>query len=366
MDVTQKKPLKKSRILLVLLSVIVTLLALEVICRVWISFLAADEYRLEYSLYSELKPQERRYIPHHYLNYYPNPEYRGKDTYHNSLGYRNDEFPVRKPEGIYRIVAIGGSSTYTIKVEKNEETFTRQLEKILRDKYGYKNVQVINAGVGGYNSWESLINLEFRVLDLDPDLIIVYHGTNDVHTRLVEPSEYSGDNRGRRKQWIEPDVHILEHSALLRILLRKTGITNQVGLRKFVNAQTAYGPFELEGRDPMELLDKNPPIYFRRNLKNMIAVSHANGADIMFATWAHSPHFDDYASTPFYQRGFSENNQVVKEVANEHEIPVFDFAEVMPQDKKYWSDGRHVNKRGARKKAELFAEFINESGLIPR
>lgn len=366
MEDTPKKPLKKNRILLVLLSVVFTLLVLEVICRVWINLLAPDEQRQEYSLYSELKPRERRYIPHHYLNYYPNHEYRANNTYHNSLGYRNDEFPVQKPEGVYRIVAIGGSSTYTIEVGDNEKTFTAQLEKILRDKYGYKNVQVINAGAGGYNSWESLINLELRALDLDPDLVIVYHGTNDVHTRLVEPSLYRGDNSGRREQWEEPGVNILEYSALLRIILRKTGITSQAGLRKFVNAESAYGPFELEGRDPMELLDKNPPIYFRRNLINMVAVSRANGADIMLTTWAYSPHFGGYESTPYYRRGFSENNQAVREVAYEHDVPLFEFADVMPQDKKYWADGRHVNELGARKKAELFAGFINESGIIPR
>jgi lysophospholipase L1-like esterase len=82
-------------------------------------------------------------------------------------------------------VAIGGSTTYTIKVEDDDKTFTQQLEWIIANDYGYRNVEVINAGVGGYTSWESLINLEFRVLNLQPDLIAVYHGVNDIHARLV-------------------------------------------------------------------------------------------------------------------------------------------------------------------------------------
>jgi hypothetical protein len=45
-------------------------------------------------------------------------------------------------------------------------------------------------------------------------------------------------------------------------------------------------------------------------------------------------------------------------------MPFFDFASVMPKDKKYWRDGRHVNALGAEKMAELFAEFIHENGLI--
>ncbi len=352
------------KIIIVLISIIFTLLTLEVLSRIWLNFFVSEEDRFEYSLHSYLRPDNQRYIPHHYLNYYPNPKYKRGKTYHNSLGYRNDEFSIKKPEGVFRIVAIGGSSTYTISVKDNEKIFTSQLERILQDKYGYDNVKVINAGVGGYNSWESLINLEFRVLDLDPDLIIIYHGTNDVQTRFVDPKSYSGDNSGRRKQWRSPNIPILEQSALFRILLRNSGITSQVGIGNFVDSNTSYKPNSVIDKDPFGLLKKNPPVYFERNLNNMVAVSRANGAEIMFATWAHSPNFGDYASTPHYEQGFRENNEVAKEVAQINGIPMFDFASKMPNDRAYWADGRHVNELGAEKKAELFAEFIHNSGLI--
>ena len=68
------------------------------------------------------------------------------------------------------------------------------LEKILVEKYKYENIEVINAGVPGYTSWETLINFQFRVLDIEPDLIIIYHGTNDTHARLVLPKFYQSDN----------------------------------------------------------------------------------------------------------------------------------------------------------------------------
>ncbi len=366
MNVTPSRiPLKK-KLILILLSVIFTFLLLEIGTRIWLDLIAPEDVSLEYSLYSYLSPDNQRYIRHHYLNYYPNPGYKRGKTYHNSLGYRNREFPVKKPEGVFRIVVLGGSSTYTIKVKDNEETFTAQLEKILRDKYGYEDVEVINAGAGGYNSWESLINLEFRVLDIEPDLIVVYHGTNDVHARLVDPESYRGDNSGRRKQWKSPSVPLLEHSALFRVLLRKSGITTQVGIGNFVDADTAYSPYSIKDHDPAELLEKNPPVYFRRNLNNMIAVSRANDADIILSTWAYSPYFDDYASMGFYQKGLAQNNEVVKEAAASNRVPLFDFASVMPADKKYWADGRHVNELGAEKKAELFADFIHKNGLIPK
>ena len=36
----------------------------------------------------------------------------------------------------------------------------------------------------------------------------------------------------------------------------------------------------------------------------------------------------------------------------------------MPKDSEYWADGFHVNEKGAAVKADLFAEFIHDSGLI--
>jgi len=355
---------KKAEFVLLVSSIFITLVFLEICSRIWLNYFAnSDDFR-KYVLYTDVKPEDYQWTKHHYLGYFPTPNYRNGLTYHNSLGYRNKEFSLEKPPGIFRIVTLGGSTTYTIEVEDNEKMFTAQLEKILKDKYGYKNVEVINAGVGGYNSWESLINLQFRVLDTDPDLIIIYHGTNDVNVRLVVPTVYSGDNSGKRKQWEPPPIPLIEYSTLLRIISRKLRLTHQVGVWSFVDTEDYLGP-KVKGHDPFELLENNPPIYFRRNLRNMIAVAKANDVEIMFATWAHSPYFDgDYASLPFQQIGIRENNDVVRVVAISNNIPLFEFADQMPRDKKYWADGRHVNEVGVLLKAELFAKFIHESGLI--
>ena len=47
-----------------------------------------------------------------------------------------------------------------------------------------------------------------------------------------------------------------------------------------------------------------------------------------------------------------------------NDIPLFDFAAVMPKDIRYWGDGRHVNEEGALLKAQLFGEFIHDQRLI--
>ena len=359
----------KTEVSLLLVSIFLTFLLLEIGARVWLKYLTTPDQYDRYVLFTSLNAKDYAWTPHPYLAYYPTPNYRKGLTSHNSLGYRGDEFPLEKPDGVFRIVALGGSSTYDVSIEDNDQTFTAQLEKLLHDDYGYQNVQVINAGVPGYNSWEMLVNLEFRVLDLDPDLVIIYEGTNDVHARLVEPDAYRGDDFGRRRAWQPPSVALWEHSALLRILSRAMNATRQVSVDDFVSAPTYMSwPFESrldeKNLDPAEILKENPPIYFGRNLENMIAVAKEHDVQILFSTWAHSPNLNDYASEGYYQQGFRENNEVVKEVAVSHDIPLFDFAAVMPQDAMYWADGRHVNEAGALVKARLFAEFIHDHGLF--
>jgi lysophospholipase L1-like esterase len=362
---------RKTELILPVFSILLTFLLLEIGSRLWLDYLATPDQYDRYVLFTSIDPKKFAWTPHQYLDYYPTPNYRKGQTFHNSLGYRNDEFTAEKPSNVFRIVALGGSSTYDIRIEDNKKTFTAQLEKLLKEQYGYQNVEVINAGVPGYNSWEMLINLEFRVLDLDPDLIIIYEGTNDVHARLVEPSSYRGDDSGRRSPWMIPPVPLWEHSALLRILSRMMNFTRQVSVDDFVSPPTYLSwPFEFrldeDGLDPTKILEENPPIYFQRNLENMIVVANEHHVEVLFSTWASSPYLNDYASKEYYQQGFRENNEVVKEVANKHRIPLFDFAAVMPQDARYWADGRHTNEAGALEKAKLFAEFIHAHGLIKK
>jgi lysophospholipase L1-like esterase len=359
----------RTEVLLLASSTALTFGVLEVGARLWLNYLATPEQYDRYVLYTSIEPEDYAWTPHHYLGYYPTPEYQKGLTSHNSLGYRNDEFPTAKPDGVYRIVVLGGSSTYDVRIEDNHQTFAAQLEEQLNDEYGFQKVEVINAGVPGYSSWEMLINFEFRVLDLEPDLVIVYEGTNDVHARLVEPSAYRGDNSGRRRPWQTPPVPLWENSALLRILSRLANVTRQVSVDDFVSAPTFLSwPYESRlsesHRTPAGILQENPPTYFRRNLEAMLAIADERGVEVLLATWAYSPYLGDYASKPDYQQGFEENNRVVREVALSHHLHLFDFAEVMPQDTKYWADGRHSNEAGAALKASLFAEYLHSEGLL--
>ncbi len=357
----------RSRVLLLLVTLALCFAIAEIAARLWIYSIADDYVLAQVALYEKIPPRQRMFQPHHYLNYCNTPNYVSRDglNKHNSLGYRGDEIEMPKPKGRFRIVALGGSSTYTIKVGDYKKTFTALLEKQLTEKYGYENIEVINAGVGGYNSWESLINLQTRLLDLEPDMVIVYHGVNDVHARVVLPGAYRGDNSGQRKQWSRPPIGLWQRSALLRYVNYKIGLlpSRHIGLEGYVNTDTSYMYMWSRSPQMVDVVDKNPPTYFQRNLENMIAVARVHGVRIVLATWAHSPLKGDYVTWPHYQKGIAQNNDVVKQVAMQNNVPMFDFAAAMPQDKQYWHDGRHVNQAGSQKKAELFAAFLNKIKL---
>lgn len=301
-------------------------------------------------------------LPHHYLSAHGTAGWESDsgENRHNAQGFRGSDIAEEKPEGIYRIVTIGGSTTYSSGVASWKDDFARQLQRTFHAE-GYGQVEVINAGYPGWNTWESLINLEFKVLDVQPDAIIIYHGTNDAHTRLVPPEAYKSDNSGRRRAWSQPDYPALYRSKLVRLL---TGINPLGGLGAYLDAPTAHvgllesGYVESLGGTALETLEANKPIYFERNLRSMIGVAQAHGVDVLLSTWAYNTQFEDYAATEHYKFAFDQQNNVVRRLGEELRVPTFDFEPLMPDDKELWEDGRHLNKDGIAIKADLFGDFI--------
>lgn len=301
------------------------------------------------------------YSPHPYLNYYGTPNYQSLDglNVHNSMGYRGPEIQMPKPEGVMRIIITGGSSTYETGIKDWHKDSARQLEKQLREQYHTEKIEVINAGLGGWDSWEGLIDLELRVLELQPDLIILYHGVNDVHSRLVNPAYYKSDNTGRRKQWENKACGSLFCLKLVQVI---SGITTS---QFDVDAPT-WGPSDTKilGMSQDEVLEKNKPVYFERNMQDMITLIKERNVSVMVVTWAHSNQLGDYASYPYYEKAFAEQNEMLKELGRKNNVPVYDYASEMPIDKKYWVDGRHVSELGAEIKGKLYAQFIIKNRLI--
>ena len=97
----------------------------------------------------------------------------------NSLGLRDDEFPLTKPAGERRILCLGDSFTFALGV-RFEDLYVQQLETLLAKQHPGERFQVINAGIAGYNTRQELIRLLAQGFDLSPDLITVGFYWNDL------------------------------------------------------------------------------------------------------------------------------------------------------------------------------------------
>lgn len=351
----------KKRLRALFLGLVALCVFLEVGGRIYLENFASLARFTKYAPPSWVPIEWRIYRPHPYTSYSLNELYRSRDglNRHNAYGYRGDELTLAKPDGAYRILVLGGSTTYETGVGDYTKSFTVQLQKVLRERTGRADIEVVNAGCGGWSSWESLIDLELRGLELAPDLVVIYCGTNDVHTRLVPPEAYRRDNTGFRTPWNDDEAW-WEHS----VVLRRLGILLHAARRNDVSARTEIGYDDL---DFMACLDANSTAYYEDNVAQMVAVSRLHGADVMIANWAWCPDFeDDYASRPHYQRGFAEINQASARVAAGAQVPFYDHVAQMPTERKFWTDGRHVNAEGALVKARLFADFIEPRFLAKR
>ena len=343
-----------------LLTVLIVLVAAEVGLRIYAHHFAPRHRAARWLRVGDLPAHALKYESHPYLCYSLNPDFRTDDGLdrHNSLGFRGEEPTVAKAPGRFRIVCVGGSSTYDTEIPDWRDAYPVQLERILRETHGRENVEVLNCGIPGYTSFESLINLEMRVLPLQPDLVVVYHAVNDVHARLVPPEWYRRDNTGYRHAWTERQ-YWWDHSMLLHIIGVQAGFSQRNRLRDWV--------LTLDDRPPADVraqwLAANPPTHFRRNLVAMHALAGSAGARTVFLSWAFSGKMDDYASDPSYQQGFREHNDVIREVALATGSPFFDLASQLPDDPELWDDGRHSNATGALRKAELVADFLHREVL---
>ena len=100
---------------------------------------------------------------------------------YNSHGFRGDEFEKEKSHNIFRIFALGGSTTFGVGAADNE-TWPVYLQKIMNEKITGKNIEVINFGLSGGTTESYYELIKNRIFSLDPDLIIMYDGWNDRDT----------------------------------------------------------------------------------------------------------------------------------------------------------------------------------------
>ncbi|MBI3828902.1 MAG: CIA30 family protein [Planctomycetes bacterium] len=83
------------------------------------------------------------------------------------------------------IVALGDSITYGTHVpEREKNAYPALLQDLLRKKFGYEGVTVLNKGIGGLETRQGIVLLPREIGEAPPDLVTVHFGYNDLSSML--------------------------------------------------------------------------------------------------------------------------------------------------------------------------------------
>jgi lysophospholipase L1-like esterase len=311
----------------------------------------------------------RLYRRHPFLNTAPREGARvqafGKQAGFNALGYRSPERPLARPSGVLRVLCAGGSTTFDLLAASDDRSWPWRLEQKLRRTR--PRVEVWNAGFPGWTSLESLISYALRDADLDPGLVIVYHGDND-----LQPGGY------------RPFDRQYEHGHA-ELALRALGFErkplpwrSRSVLLEHLSAAWA------RPSDPWASLDPGQPrqpriapaavATFARNVRSLVALARARGARVALVTqsirirgfrraedlkylaqWL--PALEPEAAPAELAR----LNQALSALATEPGVQLIDAADRIPWQDEDFADPLHFSDRGS----ERFADYLARNLAIP-
>jgi len=141
----------------------------------------------------------------------------------NNLGLRDARTLTReRPADTLRVLCVGDSFTYGLATPP-EDTFVARIEQMLVTRLAERGgsvpwgadrsvsaVQVLNAGVNGWNSCQEAAWMEWVGTGLQPDLVIVGFVMNDVlpHAGMIAPRRFPGRSwmlRWPLYQWLRQE-----------------------------------------------------------------------------------------------------------------------------------------------------------------
>ncbi|CAN5592473.1 hypothetical protein BH23BAC4_BH23BAC4_00750 [soil metagenome] len=193
-----------------------------------------------------------------------------------------DRFLVDKPPDIYRIFALGASTTIGFPYMFNG-SFSSLLRDRLYTQFPDRQVEIVNVGITAVNSY-TVAEVAREVLDHQPDLILIYAGHNEFYGALgVGSTESVGNARWMIK------AYLAAQNSRLFLLLRS-------GIRSV--ARTLAPPPSGDDAQLMERMARDRAIaigspqyeralrYFRANYEEAIDAVQRRGVDVVVSTLA--------------------------------------------------------------------------------
>ncbi len=273
----------------------------------------------------------------------------------NSYGLRGGELADIKALNTTRIAVLGGSSVFGYLVPDGQDSCC-ELQRILNQD-GLE-VEVLNAGVPGFNMTQCRQRFEHLIAPLDPDIVVLYLGWNDIRF-LITDDPNALDKTPPAPAWTK---RVLAKSVLYGFLR----------YRLFPAQAPQFAPPSSANAHVTELGAQS----FDTDLKELISSIRGTGATPVISTqiMASNPdcqELDDYLGSDESQ--ISANRQVgewicakLRETAYDENILLIDCAADLPCNKAVLGDAIHLTQEGHRIVAALWAKglqpILSEAG----
>jgi lysophospholipase L1-like esterase len=296
-------------------------------------------------------------VPHPYMLYTTRPGFEQFGfTQINALGYRGREIGAQKPAGTYRVMCLGGSTTFCYPyIQDPARAWPGRLEAGLNRHYPGGRFEVLNAGLPYATSAELLAGYMFRHRYMQADLVIIHEGGNDTDPLMFE--NYDPEYTHFRAAGIRVPVGRIERP-LLRSHLFRVFFARYWRDIPSVYIDQPYG-FEKLSRDAALRRVKNTyPLGFERNLDLLVRTVLADGARVMLVGFVAAPVGCFAKSWPWMEGlepavmlGIEKNLRVMETIAGKYGVPYLSPATVSMKDE-WFIDGCHLTEEGEQRKAD--------------
>lgn len=356
------------RLLGVLTFIVITLICGEIFVRLFFSYYTPDTVKKHSLPYAPAAYASSMFAPVNDRIEISLVKAVGAKTYFiNEHGSRGASFKLPKPPGVRRIVVLGGSTVFDLNADEGFD-WPHLVEKFLKEK-GHHQVEVINAGIPGHTSSDSLGRLHAEIWQWEPDYLMIYEAWNDIKyfnslsynaplIRLVKPSNSDADPFKTYQGTMD---YLLSYSQLyVRIRTRYFAWKHQVG---------SEGKLKEERKDNVGSLGLSQ---FRLNMEMFVDVSrniHAIPILITQATLVSSMNTEEDRKRIVYGyvglshegilQAYEKCRQVILGVAREKKADVLDLLPQLQGKSELFHDHDHTTPRGSEEIARRVANFLD-------
>ena len=284
------------------------------------------------------------YAPHPFTNWSLNPGYKNNEGNldHTKEGFRkvNYDSIYQISKNIKKIYCLGGSTTYCTALNSYKQSWPYLLwEKLNPDA----NIEVINAGVGGWGTLQSLIRFSSWGQKLKPNLTIIYQAKNDL------TFYYNGNPEEKE---VYPDYsNIIGHppiSQFTRVLLNFIPL-DLVSL--------CYGKNMKPNRKNLLRYKKESFDSSIARYLTIINIAKTWGGKILFIP-------EIINGSPYFDYVNKLNMEALKTIEKEKNCFIFNLEDKIIKNKENFMDKMHFTKKGCSIFSNLITNFIRKNQLL--